>query len=501
MQLEQDILNTYFKLKTFQLIYNHTEIYDWMRSNIFTATTSPGSASKPLTLSHHHQQRQEQQDQNKPTALTSNHSFAKWLLQSIVIKGCAELWNISVLMKLDEQTSSLSVSHMKLLLEQYDAERSNAYTNRMANLLLANRHWSTELMIESLWWSLGSATRDNNLKKIHMRGSPFFLGVSLIKLSSYGNATKLDLSIHTLRTEYSVCLASFLMKLVECGRLYGIRKREKTIVPTTVVKSDVVDSPTRNVLSTILVNAKITDITSFLFNHHEACILLSLAEVTLARTQQITVLKMDGFQTAILGVVTEQSLMSLNDFTDVFSNVKVIRIEYMRTGSTASSSVGQPQFNIYILNDTEAMWNPNLHMHVVTLCRDVSALKDRIMPKPIDVVPTSGEQKRAAAASTAAGPLPMFDVYAEGNTVLGIKMSERHSMQLFVSNFYMNRKEAGKCLISMEKIFINIDEMHIFTLKDIDIQSAPSVDVLRQERQNYDHFVLVCFAFVFFFFF
>lgn len=432
----------------------------------------------------------QQQLPNKISSAKSqpaNGSFAEWLLKSIVIKGCAELWNISVLMKLDEQTASLSVSHMKLLLEQYDAERSNAYTNRMANLLLANRHWSTELMIESLWWSLGSATRDNNLKKIHMRGSPFFLGVSLIKLSSYGNATKLDLSIHTLRTEYSVCLASFLLKLVECGRLYGIRKRENqhtTKITTT-------NSP--NLFSTILVNAKITDITSFLFNHHEACVLISLAEVTLARTQQITVLKVDGFQTAILGVVAEQPLMSLNDFTDVFSNVKVIRIEYMRTGpSTAASSSSsveqQPQFNIYILNDTEAMWNPNLHMHIVTLCRDVSALKERILPRPIDVVvPTiasSGEQKTK-------GPLPMFDVYAEGNTVLGIKMSERHSMQLFIANFYMNRKEAGKCLISMEKIFINIDEMHIFTLKDINIQSAPSVDVLRQERQNYEHFVQV----------
>lgn len=400
-------------------------------------------------------------------------------MKRIVVKGCAELWNISILMKLNEQTSSLSVSHMKLLLEQYDEKRSSIYSNRLVNLLLTNRHWSTELMVESLWWSLGSATRENNLKKIHTRGSPFFLGVSLVKLSSYGNATKLDLSVHTLRTEYSVCLAEFVLKLYECGRLYGIRKR--TIPKRTKNK----ESQSSTVMPTILVNAKITDITTYFFNHYEACILVSLAEVTLARTQQITVLKLDGFQTAILGDA-EQPVMSQNDFKDVFSNIKIIRIEYVQMPED-----DLPQFNLYILNDSEALWNTNLHMHIVTLLRDMKEFKEKIRPAEVklDIVQPAEADVSSSSDNSMPKVSPILNIYAEGNSVFGIKFSERHSMQIFLENFYMSRNGA-KQLISAEKIFINIDEMHIFTLKDIDMQTIPAVDVLRQERQNYDHFVL-----------
>lgn len=475
--MEKDILNTYFKLKTFQLIYNHTEIYEWIRSNIFTYTAD----TKPLSLILPANVHQPEQIQilTKKHLNADQYSLFEWLMKRIVVKGCAELWNISVLMKLNEQTSSLSVSHIKLLLEQYDEKRSSVYSNRLVNILLTSRHWSTELMVESLWWSLGSATRDNNLKKIHTRGSPFFLGVSLIKLSSYGNATKLDLSVHTLRTEYSVCLAEFILKLYECGRLYGIRKR-------TIPKATVTQPPKKeqSTMPTILVNAKITDITTYFFNHHEACMLMSLAEVTLARTQQITVLKFDGFQTAILGV-TEQPLMSQNDFTDVFSNIKVIRIEYVQMPED-----DVPQFNLYILNDSEAMWNTNLHMHIVTLLRDMKEFKEKILPAEVklDIVQPADSEAIGNSSEPPKSP-PILNVYAEGNSVFGIKFSERHSMQIFLENFYMSRNWE-KQLISAEKLFINIDEMHIFTLKDIDMQTAPAVDVLRQERKNYDHFLL-----------
>lgn len=467
-KLEQDVLNTYFKLKTFQLIYNHTEIYDWMRSNIFTYAVSPGEL-KPLSLI------LPKPTQSSMVKSPAAANFVEWFMSRIVVKGCAELWNISVLTKLDQQTASVSVSHTKLLLEQFDEKRSSVYSNRLANLLLNNRHWSTELMIESLWWSLGSTTRDHNLKKTHTRGSPFFLGVSLIKLSSYGNATKLDLSVHTLRTEYSPCLADFLLKLYECAQLYGYRKTPRPI-QRPLSKSSFGDSA-------ILVNAKITDITTFFFNHHDACILIALAEVSLARTAQITVLKLDGFQSAIMAS-SNQSVMNQIDFTDVFSNVKLIRMEYLKMAEV-------PQYNVYILNDSEAMWNTNLHMHIVTLLKDMKQFKEAILPAPVELdigQPTLVPAETPLEAESGKQPSAILEIYAEGNTVFGIKISERHSMQMFLENFYLSRKD-NEWLLSIEKIFINIDEMHIFTIQDVESRSASSLELLREERKNYDHFV------------
>lgn len=481
--MEKDVLNTYFKLKTFQLIYNHTEIYEWVSSNIFSNDyeTDSGGTVKPLSLI-------------LPTSGTiepfrnsqENVIAFEWLMKSIVIKGCAELWNISMLAKLNEQTASISVSHVKLLLEQYDEKRSSIYHNRFANLLLHNRHWSTELLVESLWCALGGASRDtNNLKKIHTRGSPLFMLVSLVKLSSYGSATKLDLSVHTLRMEYSSCLAEFMLTLQECWQQYGIQKRRRSTVrkvAAPVVERAAMCSAPVPSNPIIIVNAKITDVTGFFFNNFETCMLLSLAEVTLERTQQIAVLKVTGLQTAIL-CPNDDPLMSLNDFTDVFSNIKAIRLEYTKSSMLSDD----PHITVYILDDTEAMWNAKLHMHIVTLLRDMLDFKSKFCWPVTGEAVVAGDCGGSSGAKDTSSNRVVIDVYAEGNTVLGIKMSERHSMQIFVQNGYFSRKK--QMTISMENIFINIDEMHIFSFKDIDVQSMDSIDVLRTERQNYEHFV------------
>lgn len=178
-----------------------------------------------------------------------------------------------------------------------------------------------------------------------------------------------------------------------------------------------------------------------------------------------------------LGTTNDQ-LMSLNDFTDIFGNIKVIRVEYGKHPKMPDV----PQFNVYILKDTEAMWNSNVHMHIVTLLRDMLEFRDKFHPKSVelDFSPVVEKEKIKKIR-------PIIDVYAEGTTVLGIKISDRHSMQIFLENFYLSVKE--RIVISTEKIFINIDEMHIFTLKDVDVQSLDSIEVLKSERQNYENFV------------
>lgn len=415
----------------------------------------------------------------------SQESALEWLMKQIVVKGCAELWNVSTLLKLNEQTASVSVSHSKLMLEQYDERRSSVYKNRFANLLLNNRHWSTELMIESFLWSLGNASRENTLKKKHTIGNPFFLGVSLVKFSSYGNATKLDLSVHTLRTEYSITLAEFLLKLKECYEQYGFttsKSRSNSRPNSSVHFPDNADK----MKPWILMNAKISDITMFLFNKHETCILLSLNEATLARTQQIVILKLDTFQTAIQPATPtmKNSPISLSDFTEIFSNVKLIRIEFLVKVRPPLPTINQ--FNIYILNDTEAMWNASLHMHCLTLSRDIQEFREKFSPRS-----TTDEFSLSNSCDdekTLAEQKYYVELCAEGSSVLGIKISERHSMQIFLENFYMNRKD--RCVISVEKMFINIDELHIFTFRDFDMQSASSHEMLKAERSNYENFVL-----------
>lgn len=372
-----------------------------------------------------------------------------------------------MLMKLDDENAAMSVSHTRFLLEQIEEKRSSLYGNRLLNLLLNQRHWSTELMIESLWWSLGNSINDtNNLKKSHSPGSPFFLGLSLVKLSSYASVTKLEMSIHTLRTEYSMSLAEFIVKSVNCIKQYGGLNSTESDVGKRV--SRVQSAGTNSISGGLLISARIKDITAYFINHHQACLLLSFSDISLSRKQQVSSFKFEDFQMAIMRSMNSSSLC-LNDFTDIFASCKTIRIEHEKNENKVS---------VYIPSNTEVMWNANLHMHILTLARDMSDLRTELaLPQHVAEVKTPHIKKKW-----------IIELSAELSTVFEIKLSERHTMQWFVENLFFSHKEAN--FISAENLFIKIDDQHIFTLKEIDVQSLPRLDMLTQERVNCEGFVL-----------
>lgn len=473
------------KLKTFQIIYNHCEIYDWVHNN-FLARKRQQQQQQPMLL-----QQKSLPDHlgslphtwqcpgnTKISAIADNgprNGLLEWVMKHIVVKGCAELWNVSMLMKLDDdEHAGMSVSHTRLVLEQTDEKRSSFYKTKIFNMLFNQRHWSVELMIESLWWSLGNSINDtNNLKKSHSPGSPFFIGVSLVKLSSYSNATKLEVSIHTLRTEYSMTLATFVIKTVCCIKQYGGLKAEGS------VKSKANAKQQQNASNALLISAKIKDITAYFINHHKACLLLSFSEIALARTHQLTHLKLEEFQMAIMRSMTASSLC-LTDFTDIFANCKLIRLEY------ETPEQKRPKLSVYIPGSTEAIWNSNLHMHILTLARDMQDLKASLALPAKAKSPTLTSSNQPTMDSPSKELI--IELSAERSTIFEIKLSDRHSMQWFVENLFFSRKEGN--FISAENIFIKIDDEHIFTVKDVDIHSLAKLEMLTQERLNCEGFVL-----------
>lgn len=475
-------------MKSFQFVYNHEEIFNWFNNNIFSST--PSIQSKPLSLILPSPQTLEKR--RFSFGGTPDRDF-EWLMKQIVIKCCAEVYNLSVLTKINNRTSSLSVSHTKILLEQFDEKRNSIYENKFLKLLLGNRHWSTELIVESFWWSLDNPTRDNTiLRKTHTRGCPIYVGVSFVKLSSYGNATKLDLSMHTLRLEYSSCLTAFLLRLKECFGQYGLTggSRQKIFELPEMDYYDQSACDNNKFMPKILVNAKITDFTSFLFTNHNACVLISLTEISLARTQQITVLKLDELHLAVKNAIGNQinAPVNLSDFTELFTNLKLVRIEYFMKLRPKLPTLRQ--FNIHIVNEAVAMWNSNLHMQCVTLFCDIKEFVKSFVPErlnaltPTTAAPTNScdDEKQSIELSKT-----VFEIYAENSLEVGIKLSERHSMQLFMENLFFTTKD--QTTMSFEKVFIHIDYNHIFTINDASMHLAPSLDFLRKERANYDNFV------------
>lgn len=477
-------MNTFFKLKSFQFVYNHQEIFEWINNNILSS--SPSIQSKPLSLIL----------PNHKTLEKRRFSFGgtperdfEWLMNQIVIKCEAEAFEMSVLTKVNNRVSSLSISHTKFVLEQFEGKRTNFYENRFLKMLLNNRHWSTELMIESFWWTLDDITRDHTLRKIHTRGSPIGVGVSLMKLSSYGNAIKLDLSMHTLRLEYSSALTDQLIRLKECVNQYGLKTtaRRRIFDLPEMAECSESSSDRHKIIPKILINAKITDVTSFLFTKHDACILLSVNEISLARTQQITVFKLDEFHSAVKNTIAQHNssgMFNLSDFTEIFTDLKLVRVEYLMKLRPKLPTL--KQFNIHIVNDAIFMWNTNLHMQCLTLFQDGKQFLCDFLPESLMHPPPATNSCDDEKTSNGLSKI-VFEIYAESNLELGIKLSERHSMQIFFDNFFLSTKERTE--ISIEKVFINIDDAHIFTITEATMHSAPLLEFLRVERANYENFV------------
>lgn len=484
-KLEKNLVNVYSKLKSFRMIYHHKEIYGWISKNFFPSERVARQMNpKSLKLA---------TGMGTAGSAKASGGALEEFLKRVVITGCAELWNITSVFKFGPQeVSSICCNHTKLLLDQFDETRSSsAYESRLLNMVLEKRHWSAELMVESLWWSLnGNISHKDfgqSLKKSHIRGSPFYVGVSLVKLSSYGDATKLDFTIHTFRTEYSPCLADYLVHAKQCLEQYrssGLGRRTSICFPADVEQrqqpvSDLECSPSKRSKPGLLINAKVTDVTAFFFNKYETCVLANLNELSLAKTPTINVIKLDQFHMEMLDFRNiPGSEFATAELQNMFANFKVIRVEY-------TLHPKQPKLAIHFLEDTGAMWNANLHMHVLTLCGEIKQLKEALKRKemaqpPLELpelpkTPPEGERRSW-----------LIDVYAEGSAEFAIKISERHSMQMFSENLYVSKKE--RWFISFENIFIKIDDQHIFTFKDVDSHQLAEMDALRAERKHYENF-------------
>lgn len=478
-EFKSKVLNTFLKVKSFKFVYNHDEIYNWLNNNILTSVQAAQAKRLSLILP------QQSLERRRFSFGRSGDRDFEWLMKQIIVKGRAEISALSVLTKFNQRTSLLGIERTKFQLEQFNDKHDQVYENRFLHLLLGNRQWSTELMVESFHWSLDNCPRDL-AAKTHVRGSPIYIGVSLVKLSKGTDATELDVETHTLRLEYSSYLTSLLVLFKECVENYQLQLNRRKPIELPAI-DEPIDS--RTAAPKVLIAAKVTDVTAFLFTKHEACILISLDDVTLTRKHQKYVLNLVELHLAVKNAVIQQinQPMNLTEFTDNFVNMKLLRIEY-------SAMKNQPivrQLNIHIHNDVLLMWNPNLHMQCLSLYQEIGHFAKSFIPQKLmtpkvqrQTSTNSCDDEKSHSADTSR---IVCEIYAERNIEIGLKLSERHSIQFFFETMLFSRKE--QTLVSVEKIFINIDDVHIVSFSDAEMQSASSLECLRAERANYESFL------------
>ena len=104
LKLERDIVNIYLKLKNFQMVYNHQDVYNWISKNFVLKQQEARKALKLPRIS------QKQEEQVVRRGLEEFFSI-------VVIKGCAELFNVSTILNLNDSVGKYCVNLRKLCLK------------------------------------------------------------------------------------------------------------------------------------------------------------------------------------------------------------------------------------------------------------------------------------------------------------------------------------------------------------------------------------------------
>lgn len=202
-KVENDIVNLYGKLNTLLLTYDHDMIYNWLKMNFRPQKPAPvGGGAK------------------------ENPVLARFLTR-YVLNGCAEFCQVSALTRLSQRASSFGFAHMKLILEQAKERRGAEYEAHLPRLLLADRHWQTEILIESVFWSFGESEQPEAVsKRTHMWRTPLRLGMALVKFGTMENVeTKVESLLDTLQVEWSRELGEYVLLGVKCLRQYGLDEK------------------------------------------------------------------------------------------------------------------------------------------------------------------------------------------------------------------------------------------------------------------------------------
>lgn len=452
-KLNKEVINIYTKLKSFKLTYNHCDIIDWIKKNLANSEMM----SKKLQL-------------KESSSRTLSTEGLEKMLGNCVIKVCVELWNVSTICQLsNSQVSSINLAHTQLLMNQSEDSK----TGDTKTLLWNKRSWNAEIMVESLCIYLDSNVKNvsgSNLKKTHVRGSAFYIGVLLSKISDYGLQKKIDLTAHTLRTEYSKALSNFLVEAVKCLKEFT-SLRPKQIIPKNPVKT-LSENPLKALFNDKLVtNLKVTDITTFFINQHDMCSFINLPEITISLSPTKQIVELERMQMSFVDFSKNASINNLSEYSKTFISTKIVRLERSKEDNTLF---------IYFVHNVEAYWSPNRHMHLFTLAKEIRELAATVS-EILDI-------KTVPSAIVKKPNLPKIDLYVKEDFSFAIDISSRHSMSGKIGNIYISTKKGHH--IAVKNVQIAIDAIRMFEVDDIVINSLDELTVLTEERKNYEQFKL-----------
>ncbi|EFA07873.1 UPF0378 protein KIAA0100-like Protein [Tribolium castaneum] len=435
-KLKNDIVNIYFQMNTFLLTYNHDVIHRWVYTNFL----------KNRETTHFVKTEQIDSPQN---------SLIEKIVKKLVINVCAEFSQVSATIKLSDHTSSMGFNHVKLMLEQAQKHRGPSYSSYFFNLLLLDRHWQTECLIESFWWSFKEWNQDTNVsKKMHIWGTPVYFVKVLVRVWTHENYEMEVVSfLDMVQLEWSLELADCVLLAIKCLKQYGLdRKNSDSVVCKDLSKPQ------------IYVNVGINHFNCFFQSQNTEYFVVQLNSVDLTKNLDSLNVQFEEFK---IFTIHNTGAYYCCIRTEDISNYKV----FVKQAQVDSKN---HKNTISLLDEITVYWSTNFHLKALLLIRDIS------------------------------------DFFGELRDEFGLKLHNSHSDNVyncavvgaFAFHVEISPKYSGKVSIDSLKVsktrhdltventtaVISIDGCDIFTIKGFHLHRIKDSKLIRDERLDNENF-------------
>jgi hypothetical protein len=366
------------KLNTVDLVYDHEDIYGWWEKILMRGIKSN---RKELIM-------QAIRIANEKMVELYHSEFTQNLFRGVVINHSVEVKNVTIAFQLGDQVSSINLPSGLLRFNQSEKKRRYLYEDYSLNLMLEDRQWDVEVInSDPLCWFMGQKfdCRSNDSKKTSVRGSALYIAESHISLGCHDRGLELKLNVDTFRVEYSKKLTEFALQSIRSHKEYVDLFSKLKSSETDTVRED--PSPIAKVSSgfEMEVDAKVSNISCFLINRHEVCVLVNLADIESVDSFNYI---LDSLQVSTVDLTKYESVYDLTEFSSIYVSTKMLKINLLLANDL-------PQLGVDFTEKLTCSWNAHFLRHLLSLARDFNRFKKNIqtaagiLPEHTSLLPRS----------------------------------------------------------------------------------------------------------------
>ncbi|KAJ8953880.1 hypothetical protein NQ318_019120 [Aromia moschata] len=462
-KLKNYVVNIYLQQNSLLLMYDHTTIHKWVNKNFPKNKHQPSRLRLDKTV-------KDRSSLKDYLAIKENSSPLEKIIEKLCINFCAELCQVLAIIKLKDQNSSIGFNRIRLMLDQSQDKRGSMYKSYFANLLLRDRHWTMDFLVESLWWSFKEWSQDTNVSKVmHIWGTPLYLGMGLVKFCTGQNGEiKLGSLLDTVQLEWSLELADYVLLAIKCFKQYG----KIEIKPPSSPKKYEED------FKKINFNLVMTHFNFFLQSQSREYFVSRLNTINLDKNTRVTNIKFEEFKIFSLNNTGDYyTCIRTEDISNYKAFIKTIHLEIAEQNDSQITET-----TITLLDMITTYWSTNFHIKSLLLIRDIKEFLTSIKAELGIQYSEKREEK-----------------YVHNLNILGkfqfhIEISPTHNAKLALDELTITRRCENLTqppdLFLNTSLIISIDNAEIFTINGINFHRIRSHPVIQEERSDVGSFLI-----------